>query len=158
MSPASGDLIVPGAVEYTITVTNNGPSDSDTIEITDGAPGYSSFDLTTFGNQGWDCSGSVAAFLDCTHDPLAAGDSASLDVTVNIASTSQAGVTLNNCAFVVKGDPSGASNSTDESPNSSCAVIEGDHITVELPRSRRRRFPSSRCSAFHRLITQPLQH
>jgi uncharacterized repeat protein (TIGR01451 family) len=126
VSPTSGTLTVPGSVEYTITVTNNGPSDSDEISVTDKSPGTGTF--TSVAGTGWSCSGSNS-FQTCTHDPLAAGDSASIDVKVEILAT-QVGITLTNCASVIGGDPSGATSSADN-PNQSCATIEGTNIKVE---------------------------
>ena len=98
----------PGTVDYTITVTNNGPSDSGAITLTDPLPlakGVAFVSSTT--DTGWTCSGTGT--LTCTHAGLASGASSSFGVTLSL-DASVAGQALTNCATVTVGDTSGVTD------------------------------------------------
>lgn len=120
--PAS--LIVPGNAVYTITATNNGPSDSDPVTFSDTLPAGTT--LVSAVGDAWDCTASTATVLGCTTlDGLVVGDSASITVTLAV-SVDQQGVTLENCASVTGGDTSNVTENDE-----SCATIDGENITVE---------------------------
>jgi uncharacterized repeat protein (TIGR01451 family) len=119
--PAS--LVVPNNVVYTITATNNGPSDSDPVTIEDPLPTGTT--LVSAIGDAWDCTGSPVDTLTCsTIDGLASGASASLTVTLKVPAT-QAGVDLKNCASVTSGD---TSDITDN--DTSCTTIVGSAVTL----------------------------
>lgn len=78
---------------FTVTVTNDGPSDAQNVVLTDTAPKGMTVSAIT-GPSGWVCSGRV-----CSVGSLAAGASATLTVTAKIGSGTPAG-TLTNTASV----------------------------------------------------------
>ncbi|MEW1547831.1 DUF11 domain-containing protein, partial [Streptomyces tsukubensis] len=95
-----------GNISYTITVTNDGPSDSTGFTVTDAIPaGLNNAATTTAG-----CS-IAAGTLSCTGGPLAVGASA----TITLTGTAAAGVTsITNTADVTGNEPDpNPANNTD---------------------------------------------
>jgi uncharacterized repeat protein (TIGR01451 family) len=105
-------------VAYEIDVTNNGPSMSDPVTVSDPLPAGTT--LVSAGGTGWTCTGTTT--VTCTHDPLDSGESASIAVTATVGS-SLAGQNLQNCASITVGDTSDA-HTNDEA----CA----DSVTVPV--------------------------
>ena len=98
----------PGDVTYNVTVTNNGPSDSGAITVSDPLPAGATYESSS--GTGWSCSGSTTVV--CTHAGLADGDSSTYSVTVHL-DASFVGQSLQNCVSVTGGDTSDvASNDT----------------------------------------------
>jgi uncharacterized repeat protein (TIGR01451 family) len=119
--PAS--LVVPNNIVYTITATNNGPSDSDPVTIEDHLPAGTT--LVSAIGDAWDCTGSPVDPLTCTTiDGIVAGESATLTVTLKVPAT-QAGVQLENCAAVTSGD-----TSENAANDSSCTTIPASAVTL----------------------------
>lgn len=101
-------------VEYTVTVSNNGPAPSGTITITDSLPSGGS--ITSISGEGWSCAGSGAS-ASCTRTdpPLASGTSAAPVKVLVLAPNSN--TTISNRAVVSQSgaaDPSGANNTSEE--------------------------------------------
>jgi uncharacterized repeat protein (TIGR01451 family) len=92
---------VGGVMQYTVTVTNNGPDTSGSINVTDAIPNGTT--LVGAGGDGWSCLAGPP--LLCGHAALANGASASFTVQVNVGS-SLAGLPLQNCAQITLGDTS----------------------------------------------------
>jgi uncharacterized repeat protein (TIGR01451 family) len=89
-------------IQYGLTVTNNGPSDSGSVTVSDTLPAGVTLVSAAPGNEnGWTCSGTTT--LTCTHAGLVAGASSSFHVTVTVTATSGAVV---NCASITGGDTS----------------------------------------------------
>ena len=86
---------------YEIEVTNNGPSMSEPVTVSDPLPPGTT--LVAVGGTGWTCTGTTT--LTCTHDPLDSGASASISVTATVGS-SLGGQNLQNCASITTGDTS----------------------------------------------------
>jgi len=92
---------VGGVMEYTVTVTNNGPDASPSVNVSDTIPTGTT--LVGAGGGGWSCLAGPP--LLCGHAPLTDGESASFVVQVSVGA-SLAGLPLQNCAEITKGDTS----------------------------------------------------
>jgi uncharacterized repeat protein (TIGR01451 family) len=121
--PAS--LEVPADIVYTITATNNGPSDSDPVTVEDTFPANTTFVTTGGGIADWTCADSHETTLSCTTlAGLASGASASFTLTLHV-DAAQATHTLENCAAVTSGDTSGVTDN-----DSQCTSIDGVNVTL----------------------------
>jgi conserved repeat domain/conserved repeat domain/conserved repeat domain len=102
-------------LQYTIAVTNNGPSDASSVTLTDVLPAALRFaSLSVPG--GWSCvTPSVGAngTVSCSIPSLTASAVASFTLNVTIAPAATAGTPINNTATVatLPGDTNGANNS-----------------------------------------------
>jgi uncharacterized repeat protein (TIGR01451 family) len=109
------DPVVAGQnITYTVTITNNGPSDAQTVSLTDAVPANTTF-VSTAQNTGpaFACTNPPAGGtgnVSCTITTLAAGASASFDIIVKVNANVANGTTITNSA-------TGASSTTD--PNNS---------------------------------------
>jgi uncharacterized repeat protein (TIGR01451 family) len=121
-------------VTYTVSVTNNGPSDSGPIEVTDPIPslpaGVLYVSATT--DTGWTCT--PGSTITCDHDGLAAGDTSTFQITFQLPAGS-AGSTLTNCATVSGGvqqeqdvRSSDVPEGLDPTNDTSCAALPGDGL------------------------------
>lgn len=90
-------------VAYDIVVTNNGPSVSGPVSVSDPLPAGTT--LVSAGGDGWTCTGTTT--VACTHDALDSGASASIEVTATVGG-SLGGQNLQNCASITTGDTSDA--------------------------------------------------
>lgn len=91
-----------GTFSYTLTVTNEGPSDADNVQITDALPpGLSLIDLTP--DDGVTCADGDP--VDCRLDTLAAGDSVEIVVAVRVGAAVPDGTTIDNTATVSTSTP-----------------------------------------------------
>ncbi len=122
----SGDFTVGQNGSYTLTVSNNGPSDeTGTITVTDTLPaglGYVSASGT-----GWTC-GALGQDVTCTHPgPLAAGNSLpDIALTVSVGAAAVPGVTNSATVSGTQFDNQ-AANNTSSDPTS---VVLSPSITV----------------------------
>jgi uncharacterized repeat protein (TIGR01451 family)/LPXTG-motif cell wall-anchored protein len=111
-----------GSVTYTLTVTNNGPSDADNLSVADTLPAGVTFVSVTGG--GWTCSNTGNVSVACTRLALAAGSSAPV-ITVVVTAPAQAG-SLTNTASV-------GSTTTDPDPsNNLSSVTTGVTASADL--------------------------
>ena len=83
-------------IDYTLTVTNNGPSDAAAVSMTDTLPAGVTFVSAT--GTGWTCTNTGNISVTCTL-PTLAGGTAAPDITVTITAPAQA-ATLTNTASV----------------------------------------------------------
>jgi uncharacterized repeat protein (TIGR01451 family) len=113
-------LVIPGGpLHYTITVTNNGPSDAASVTMTDALP--APLRLTAISvPAGWSCATPPAGTngtIVCSVATMASGNVAvfALDVVVDPATA--AGTAINNIAMVAtsSSDPNSANNSSTSS-------------------------------------------
>jgi uncharacterized repeat protein (TIGR01451 family) len=110
----SPDPVVAGTnITYTVTITNNGPSDAQGVSLTDAVPANTTFALEqqntgplfTCMNPSVGSTGNVS----CAIATLAAGASATFEIVVNVNANTANGTTITNNAV-------GATTTTD--PNS----------------------------------------
>ena len=113
----TGTIVAGGPVTYTVTVTDNGPSDAAAPTVTDPIP----TDLTfvSAGGPGWTCTydGPTSTITCSATGPLGAGSSSVITVVTSLAS--DASGTLSNTASVTSTtpDPDPTNNSsTDAAP------------------------------------------
>ncbi|MCH8991827.1 MAG: DUF11 domain-containing protein, partial [Acidobacteria bacterium] len=90
--------IAGGQLTYTITVTNLGPSDASGVTVTDTLPAAVTFVSSTPGSP--DCTHS-AGVVTCTLGDIAAGDSATVTITVTTDPSLAEGATITNTASAV---------------------------------------------------------
>jgi uncharacterized repeat protein (TIGR01451 family) len=96
---------------YAITVTNNGPSDADEVNVTDTLPTG-----TTYVSDTDSCTEAPAGTLNCVLGDLAAGATLSFDVVVNVDPDVADGEVLMNLAVVTSetDDPDLTNNEDDD--------------------------------------------
>lgn len=97
--------------DFTITVTNNGPSDASTFTVTDILPTNMSY--VSASGTGVNCSNSGQT-VTCSYGPtISAGQSVNATLTVAVNANIAGGTTLNNTASVssATSDPNMANNS-----------------------------------------------
>jgi uncharacterized repeat protein (TIGR01451 family)/fimbrial isopeptide formation D2 family protein len=87
-------------VTWTIDVSNDGPSDADSIAVSDLLP--TGVTVDSISGDGWTCD---TAPLSCTRPVLAPGDAPSITVVTTVGSGVAAGTTLTNTASVVTSTP-----------------------------------------------------
>jgi uncharacterized repeat protein (TIGR01451 family) len=114
---------------YTITVANIGTADSSgTITVTDTLPTGLTFQ--SFSGTGWSCSGTQTQTCTTSAVIAAAGTSAPLTITVNVASNAPTPVTNN---LTVAGG--GESNTSNDTFNLDSSVLPGTVPGVPVPPS-----------------------
>lgn len=122
-----------GTVDYTLTVTNNGPSDASDVLISDQTDGQ--FTITAVSLAGGVAGTCSVATQSCTlDDPLAPGASATMEVTATVAGS--AGATIDNRGDVSSStaDPDPANNTDDEETTvTPVADISVTKSTVDAP-------------------------
>src|SRR5262249_35356117 len=127
----SPDPVVAGAnITYTITLTNNGPSDAQTVTVTDTVPpaNTSLVSATVTTGTGWSVGGSVT-FSKAT---VAAGETAVFTIVVKVGSGVAQGTVITNTATAATAttDPNSANNSatatTDVIVRADLAVTKSD--------------------------------
>jgi uncharacterized repeat protein (TIGR01451 family) len=123
----SPDPVVAGAnITYTITLTNNGPSDAQTVTVTDTVPPTNttlvSAMVTT--GTGWSQGGSVTF----SKPTVAAGETAVFTIVVKVNSNTAQGTVISNTATAatVTTDP----NSANDSSTATTAVIVRADLAV----------------------------
>lgn len=123
------------AFAYTLTVTNNGPSDAKDVVVTDPLPASVLFQNVTVANvvgaTGLSCIGPAVnsnGVVSCTSSNMPAGSSATVTIVAQIAPNTATGVRTNT-ATVTSGTPEVNPNVT---PNSANVQID---IQVNAPLS-----------------------
>lgn len=131
----SGPAIVSpgGTITYTITVTNNGPSDAATVNWTDPTNG----NLTTI--TSYPC-GNTGLTVTCQVGTMAPGQTHVYHLTVKVNDDVPAGAVITNCATV----DTGTRPETNPDNNNSCTDTYVDPVTpvadVEVTKTGRRRW------------------
>jgi uncharacterized repeat protein (TIGR01451 family) len=115
----SPDPVIAGNnITYTITVTNSGPSDAQSLSLSDAIPANTTFVSTTT-PSGWTRTDAVAAggtgTLTFTRATQAAGASSIFTVVVNVTAGTANGTTISNTANV-------SSATTDGTPGNNSAT------------------------------------
>ena len=97
-------------ITYSVTVTNNGPSNAASVSLTDTVPANTTFVSNTPVPAGWTCNSAVV----CTTASLPAGSSAAFTIVVKINSGTASGTVISNTASAssTTSDPAGANNSS----------------------------------------------
>ncbi|HEV7427739.1 MAG TPA: hypothetical protein VGQ46_15355 [Thermoanaerobaculia bacterium] len=124
-------LVVPGGpLHYTITVTNNGPSDAVTATLTDALPAPLRFTAIS-APAGWSCatpSEGANGSVVCSLTPVVARTVAVLGLDVVVDPAAASGTAMNNVAVVTT--PTFDPNSVNNSSSASAAVNTPPNITA----------------------------
>lgn len=107
----TGNLVAGADETYTLTVTNNGPSDVSSFTITDTLD----FNLTYKSATGATC-GAVNQVVTCTGGAITSGNQAVVDVVVTVNAAATTGATITNTADIA---PPADVNDPDMSNNDS---------------------------------------
>ena len=127
------DPAQPGdTVTYTLTVTNNGPSDAHNVQIVDGPPpGVTVTGISLVAPASGTCN---LAANSCTVPLIAAGDTVDVEVTVTIDAATTG--TITNTAKVSGEDPdpvSGNDSTTEDTEIEPVADIRVEKTTLDAP-------------------------
>ncbi len=131
---ASGSPQLAGStVDFDLTVTNDGPSDADSVVVTDAIP--SGLSVKSISAGGWTCT-SVGTVM-CSIPTLAAGASSVITISYDIASDVPDGTTITNLADVsttTAGDsPKDNSDTADVTINTQADLsIIKSHVAVSV--------------------------
>jgi uncharacterized repeat protein (TIGR01451 family) len=122
-------LVLPGGpLQYTIAVTNNGPSDASGVTMTDVLPAALRFaSLSSPG--GWSCTTPAVGSngtVTCSLPSMTAGNVANFTLNVVIAPATTAGTPINNTASVATSPPD--SNSSNNSATASAVVASPPNV------------------------------
>ena len=135
----SPDPVLAGhTVTYMITVTNNGPSDAQGVTVDDPLPAGTSFvDATP-------SQGSCDATVSCTLGTINSGDSATVELVVQVDPSVSAGTVLTNTATTTSdaADPTPADNSATATTTVETAA-DLSVTKTDAPDPARRRAPIS---------------
>jgi len=127
----TASLVIPGGpLHYTITVTNNGPSDAASVTMNDVLPAPPRFTALSV-PAGWSCTTPLAGTngtIVCSTSPMATGAIATFTLDVVIDPATSAGTAINNTATVTT--PTSDPNSANNSSTSSAAVGTPPNITA----------------------------
>ncbi|MBM4463569.1 MAG: DUF11 domain-containing protein [Chloroflexi bacterium] len=110
------DPVVPGAVmQYTLTVTNNGPSDATNVVVTDTLPA-AAISTITLGAPSQGSASELGGVVTWNVGNLSAGSSAQLPITLTVKSSAAPNTTIVNTAKVTgdQYDPNPTNNETVE--------------------------------------------
>ena len=117
-----GPLVAGAKATYTLTVTNSGPSDAQSVTLTDVLPPHTTFfSLAQNGGSPFLCTTPAVGSngtISCMRGTFAIGDGpAVFNLTVNITPDAPNGSSINNTATVssATSDPNGANNSQTDS-------------------------------------------
>ncbi|MGH9143190.1 MAG: hypothetical protein ACRD3J_14365, partial [Thermoanaerobaculia bacterium] len=116
--------------QYTIVVTNNGPSDAPSVTMTDVLPVPLKF-VSIVSPGGWSCTAPAPGTngtITCSIPSLVAGAIANFTLNVTIDPATTAGTTINNTATVASSAPD--SNNANNSAASSTVVATPPDVTA----------------------------
>lgn len=101
----TGDMTVNAGqgTSFQLKVVNDGPSDADSVTVTDTLPTGMTFSSPTTGS-GWSCL-TTGSSVTCTRPTLAAGSTSFLDVSTNVGASVPAGTHLVNDSEVSTATP-----------------------------------------------------
>ena len=125
----SADPVVPGqAFTYTLTVTNNGPSDASTLQVSDTVP--TQFTVTNVTSPAGTC-GNAGNAVTCTRPALAASASWVITVSVTANLAAPAGTYTNSATVsATTADPVPGNNSGSQDtaivPSADLAIVKTD--------------------------------
>ena len=127
----TASLVIPGGpLHYTITVTNNGPSDAASVTMTDVLPAPLRFTALAT-PAGWSCTtppaGTNGAIV-CSTSPMATGTVATFALDVVVDPATSGGTAINNTATVIT--PTSDPNSANNSSTSSAGVGTPPNVTA----------------------------
>jgi large repetitive protein len=109
-------------VNYTITVTNNGPSDAANVTLTDNVPPQATFvSMTQQSGQPFACSGTTS--VTCTTGLFGAGISATFQLTVQTNASVTGGMINTANVSSSTSDPNTANNSASAATNLATADL-----------------------------------
>jgi len=115
-------------ITYTITLTNNGPSDSVSVTLTDAVPANATF-VSFTAPAGWSATTPAAGAsgtVTATRSSFIAGASSTFTLVVNVNSATAAGSTITNTATATSGtgDPNSANNSASATTQVAAAIAD----------------------------------
>lgn len=134
---AVGDPVVGGQIDYTLTVTNKGPSTARGVVISDEVPAQLRVDAVEA--EGWDCVSvpvdGEPTLVTCLVDELGAGETAPV-VTVTVTVLPDAYPTISNTATVSSATPEDEASLGDNSSTATSTVpaLSDLVLTKELTR------------------------
>ncbi|MEP4783106.1 MAG: hypothetical protein ABJX46_00130, partial [Erythrobacter sp.] len=104
-SGSSPTVIAGGTLDYTLTVTNDGPNTTSDIRVTDNLPAGSDYDFSSATGTGWNCS-LAGQVVTCVYSGAAPAPGANYpDITISGEVTSGTAGTISNIASVEITDP-----------------------------------------------------
>ena len=106
-----GTVTAAGNVSYTLTASNNGPSDAANVSLTDTLPAGVTFVSITPSNGGWTCNNAGNVSATCTRATWAAG--ASTVFTLIVTAPPQAGSLTNTVSITSTTADPNTGNNTD---------------------------------------------
>ena len=104
-SGSAPSVIAGGVLQYTLTVTNDGPSTTSAVRVVDNLPAASDFDFTSANGSGWSCSRSGQT-VTCNYSGAAPALGAPYPaITITGEITRASAGTISNIASVTGTDP-----------------------------------------------------
>ncbi|MCA0294661.1 MAG: DUF11 domain-containing protein [Actinobacteria bacterium] len=116
-------------VTYTLTVTNDGPSDADNVHVTDALPTGLVYDSVT--SASFTCAD--ADPIDCTLATMPAGAVRTITVTATVGSGVAEGATIENTANVSTSSP--GDDPDDNEDSASIDVVTSADLSIEKTHS-----------------------
>jgi len=120
-----------GDLTYTITVTNNGPSDANNITVTDALPAGTTFGSTA--SSTGSCAGT--ATVTCTIASIPNGASATITLVVHVDPTTPPGTVISNTASVSSPAEVTAATADPNPGNNSATATTTVAAAAEVPGS-----------------------
>lgn len=105
-------IIAGNDITYTISVTNNGPSDAQNVSFTDATPASTTF-VSLVQAAGWSCTKPAAGgtgTITCSTATLAVGATANFTLTLHVASSAGNGTTISNSVNLQPPDANASNN------------------------------------------------
>ena len=124
-----GTISAGSDITYTVTVTNNGPSDAANVSLTDTLPADTTFvSISQDSGPAFSCGGTGPVI--CTIDPLPAGETATFTIVLHVSPSAASGSSIVNTADVstTTSDPN---SGNDSSTSTATVVVEADVSVVK---------------------------